>query len=627
MPEIFLFNILYSYREIGNNFSNGSYGDLNNYNEPMSLENGMKTIEAQEWTESNTNTLETMSAKSFGSFVRPSPKIREDDIAKRLQRHQSFFDVEHHHHNQSKNRNRNKADHGTPEHNHVSSNPKYHPSPVNVVRRAESFHHNTRSLIDFDYHQSSNNKLQKQAKNSKNNRCESSMDLFGKRYGNENNKPNLHKAKSMEFLKSKLLPRKLPTPNPSPSAASPFLKSETAAKVNGMRNGISHSGALNQKVMCNIGGKGNSNSNLGHSSQPPTSRQRSHSPWSHNRENIHLEKGHKSNEGSKGQIRSSKHHSSKNGNTNDYDWRQDTPFWNGKKPSMGGKAKTDSTSQSFSVSHEEIVGPWQHLQHVHQRSASVNPILSPIHHQQQLVHNHPPNGWHNHPAFAGANGNAPVQYPNQNQGIFLGAMRRFSPTPYLPPNSGQKSSRPISASSVSPSPQSIPSLHLHQPSHFGGIHPVPLSSIMNGHQYFRPARSSNGTPIPSLTPHVPYPVPGPYNTSIINVGSNSNNVSIGMENTRAVSSEKLSDRLEITELSDHEGDFGSPHQPAKSYSKSSTSNGHRNGDNSTIKNRSTSAQQKQPILPAHLRRQQSKIGGISQNKKVENILDMPAGMF
>ena len=201
-----------------------------------------------------------MSAKSFGSFVRPSPKIREDDIAKRIQRHQSFFDVEHHHHNHSKSRLNKEQE----LHNHNHFNKHYYPSNVNGVRRAESFHHNSRSLIDFDYHQP-NNKLQKQAKSGKNSRCESSMDLFGKRYGNDANKPNLHKAKSMEFLKSKLLPRKLPPPNPSPSpsTASHFSKSGPALKSGVMRNGNSQSSVLNPLGKCNIGSKANSNSNIG----------------------------------------------------------------------------------------------------------------------------------------------------------------------------------------------------------------------------------------------------------------------------------------------------------------------------------------------------------------------------
>ena len=95
--------LTYFFREIGNNLNEGSYEDFNDFNQPMSLENGRKSMDIQDWTESNTNTLETMSAKSFGSFVRPSPKVREDEIVKRIQRHRSFFDGEHNHQPESKN--------------------------------------------------------------------------------------------------------------------------------------------------------------------------------------------------------------------------------------------------------------------------------------------------------------------------------------------------------------------------------------------------------------------------------------------------------------------------------------------------------------------------------------------
>ena len=64
---------MYIHREMGNDYNAGSYDDLNDYHQPMSLEHGMISMEGKEWGESNTNTLETMSAKSFGSFVRPSP--------------------------------------------------------------------------------------------------------------------------------------------------------------------------------------------------------------------------------------------------------------------------------------------------------------------------------------------------------------------------------------------------------------------------------------------------------------------------------------------------------------------------------------------------------------------------
>lgn len=41
---------------------------------------------------SNFNTLETMSARSFG-FIKPSQKIRDNDMASRIRRHKSFFDT------------------------------------------------------------------------------------------------------------------------------------------------------------------------------------------------------------------------------------------------------------------------------------------------------------------------------------------------------------------------------------------------------------------------------------------------------------------------------------------------------------------------------------------------------
>ena len=574
----------------------------------MSLENGRKPMDIQDWTESNTNTLETMSAKSFGSFVRPSPKIREDEIVKRIQRHRSFFDGDHQNHPHSKNVNRNDD---APIPNHFSKQ-YYHPSNGNVVRRAESFQHNSKSLIDFD-HNLPNNKLQRQARNGKNNKCESSMDLFEKRYGNEvNNKPNLHKAKSMEFLKSKLLPRKQPPPNPSPSpssSSSHFSKPGGGFKKGGLRSGISHSQALSSLGKCNIGSKANSNGHIGHISQQ--SRQRSQSPWSHSRENMHIK------DPNRAQLKSSKQLIAKNGG-NDYDWRQDTPFWNGKKPVPDKKGKKESSSQQFSVSHEEIIGPWQHLPHLQQRSASINPILTPTQPQPNMMHQHANHVWHNHAVFTGNKNGLPSQHPIQNQGLFLGAMRRFSPTPYVPTNGAQKSNKPVQVGPTSPSSQGVPNVHLHQPSHFAGIHPVPFGNVVNVHPFFRSAHSSGVAAIPSGIQHYPHQVPMPYNANLMSMGPSSNNASLGVENG-AIPSEKLSDRLEITELSDHEDDLDALHQPLH-YPKSTTSNGHRNLEN--VKGSSNHKQ-----VPAHLRRQQAKSGGGNQNKKGVNIFDMPSGMY
>lgn len=42
---------------------------------------------------SNCNTLETMSARSFG-FIKPSQKIRDNDMASRIRRHKSFFNAD-----------------------------------------------------------------------------------------------------------------------------------------------------------------------------------------------------------------------------------------------------------------------------------------------------------------------------------------------------------------------------------------------------------------------------------------------------------------------------------------------------------------------------------------------------
>ena len=42
---------------------------------------------------SNFNTLETMSARSFG-FIKPSQKVRDNDMASRIRRHKSFFNAD-----------------------------------------------------------------------------------------------------------------------------------------------------------------------------------------------------------------------------------------------------------------------------------------------------------------------------------------------------------------------------------------------------------------------------------------------------------------------------------------------------------------------------------------------------
>ena len=86
---------------------------------------------------SNTNTLETMSARSFG-FVKPSPKQRESDFANRLRRHKSFFNAE---------SSSSSTGHLYQQQQSAQQGPKHRRG--SLMRRAESFHH-SRSLGDFD---------------------------------------------------------------------------------------------------------------------------------------------------------------------------------------------------------------------------------------------------------------------------------------------------------------------------------------------------------------------------------------------------------------------------------------------------------------------------------------------
>ena len=84
---------------------------------------GMKFDEdSGDEVEPNTNTLDTVSAKSFSSFVRPGSRMREDDMNKRIQRHQSFF---------------NSPTSEGASGNGLSRN-------LSAIRRAESFNHNTK---------------------------------------------------------------------------------------------------------------------------------------------------------------------------------------------------------------------------------------------------------------------------------------------------------------------------------------------------------------------------------------------------------------------------------------------------------------------------------------------------
>ena len=125
-----------------------------------------------------------------------------------------------------------------------------------------------------------------------------------------------------------------------------------------------------------------------------------------------------------------------------------------------------------------------------------------------------------------------------------------------------------------------------------------------------------------MLPHFSHQIPVPFNTNSVNIGPHSNNILRGLDTV--VKSEAISDRLEITELSDHEGEFDSSH-PSAIFVKSSTQNGHSNGDHVPSKHQSTRHNQQ---LPSHLRRQQANSSGGNQNKKGgNNIFDMPSGLY
>uniref|UniRef100_A0A0K2T3M1 GBD/FH3 domain-containing protein n=1 Tax=Lepeophtheirus salmonis TaxID=72036 RepID=A0A0K2T3M1_LEPSM len=119
---------------------------------------------------SNDNTLETVSARSFGCFVRPS--ITNEVVG--VRRHKSFF-------NGSKPRTR-------------------HGKPKDVMRRSESFHqgrsYSVERLSDDPFHP---NNFQRHL---------SAATAAAAAAASPPKKSSLSKSKSMEFLKAKLLSRK-----------------------------------------------------------------------------------------------------------------------------------------------------------------------------------------------------------------------------------------------------------------------------------------------------------------------------------------------------------------------------------------------------------------------------------
>ena len=137
-----------------------------------------------------------------------------------------------------------------------------------------------------------------------------------------------------------------------------------------------------------------------------------------------------------------------------------------------------------------------------------------------------------------------------------------------------------------------------------------------------PSSATNGAITQQIIPpQFSQQIPVPFNS----VGS----LSIGSSNSNVVSSEKLSDRLEITELSDHEGGEFEDSSPRKSsiFSKSS---GGANEDLLNAKHKSPNGGREHQQVVPQLRRQQSKLtqnsNGIDK-KEGNNIFDMPSGLY
>jgi hypothetical protein len=138
---------------------------------------------------SNTNTLETMSARSFG-FVRPSPQIRQNELAKRLRRHQSFLEP------------------STDIDNSMLKTPPTKPARHLAVRRAESFQHNHDILSSAEEMRNNSaifrfaiSRPTSEANRPRGKSVERMLDDKDLAESDASKQRPLHKSKSMEFLK------------------------------------------------------------------------------------------------------------------------------------------------------------------------------------------------------------------------------------------------------------------------------------------------------------------------------------------------------------------------------------------------------------------------------------------
>ena len=211
---------------------------------------------------SNTNTLETMSARSFG-FVRPSTQIRQKELAKRLRRHQSFLE---------------------PSTEASIKTPPTKPVRHSAVRRSESFHHN-HDMMMSNAEESRNSSaifrfaISRPSSEQSRTRGKSVERMLDEKPETEASKLRpLHKSKSMEFLKAKLLSRK----------GTPKLPPQQPQQQQQLQQ---------------------PNSRLSSRSQSPSVNVNSHTQHWSNSEQM------------RGKMTAQQQRDY-------YDWRQDTPFWN-----------------------------------------------------------------------------------------------------------------------------------------------------------------------------------------------------------------------------------------------------------------------------------------------------------
>lgn len=519
----------------------------------------------EDFLASNTNTLETMSARSFG-FVKPSPRQRESEFAHRLKRHKSFFTP-------------NETSGGQ------KSNGRTTPNPSNsrdaavmaaaarrgALRRAESFHH-SRSLGDFDqafrggqqqppgqemfnpqqYRQQkliTNEIMRKMIEGRNGNATPTNNQNTNSNGGGSSSKSSigLSKSKSMEFLKSKLLSRKpssASSSNNKHSAPSPAPSSSSSSRRTPdweMRPNTNNSGSCNSS----IGGGGVKGNNKFFS---PNMQGKSAAQWGfpmdkRDLKNAPSPRPHPLPPSNMQQMHLQQMMERENGGKNNYDWRQDTPFWNKK----GRWARPSPT--------KPVEEAWIPVQ-------SNQPQPPP-------VHIHPPNGGMGMPMPPGGppgmgGGGSQIRLP----GWPIGGGSSGGTRPSLMGGGGPLKlgggnfypSFPVTGVNVSHKNLYLPPAGPSGHAFLGGPHPYappPHSSM-----HF-PSVNGNGSKSTSSGSHGSSTSSGGGLNG--NLHQRRNNLDIDVDQEAA---DRLADRLEITELSDEELLMGEAHDicPTPDYS-------------------------------------------------------------